>query len=104
MCPPVCGPLLISSGRRKNNLSSRRTLHVAQSVLTKYLTAMGQQGVSHFTHHAAFWRKAMPEQHAALEQPRRQIDQLATFQLFLNLQVWDHAAGGALARQLHKGF
>lgn len=64
---------------------------------------MVQQGIRHFTHHTAFRRKTVPVQHAALMQPRRQIDKLALLQLAFDLQMRDHTAGGALSRQLHKG-
>ncbi len=63
-----------------------------------------QQRVGDVAHHAAFRRKTVPVEHPALIQPRRQINQLAAFQLFLNLQMRDHAAGGSLTRKLHEGF
>lgn len=74
------------------------------SSLAQHLMTVVQQSVGHFTHHTAFRRKTVPVQHAALIQPRRQIDKLPPFQFALDLQMGDHTAGGALTRQLDKGF
>lgn len=73
-------------------------------ILAQHLVAVFQQRVGHFAHHAAFRREAVLVQHAALIQPRRQIDQLTGSQLLFDLQMRDHTAGGALTRQLHEGF
>lgn len=56
-------------------------------ILTQHLVAVFQQRVGHFAHHAAFRREAVPVQHAALVQPRRQIDQFTGCQLLFDLQV-----------------
>ena len=40
----------------------------------------------------------------ALEQARGEIDKFAAVELFFDLQMRDHTAGGALARQLHESF
>ena len=59
-----------------NALKRFATANLLHLILAQNLAAMFQQGIGHLTHHAAFWREAVPEQHAALEQARRQIDKL----------------------------
>ena len=66
--------------------------------------AVIDERIGHPAHHAAFRGKAVPVKHTALKQAGSEVDKLAAVELFFDLQMGDHAAGGALARQLDEGF
>ncbi|EGF60707.1 hypothetical protein HMPREF9538_04880, partial [Klebsiella sp. MS 92-3] len=65
-------------------------------ILTQHFVSVVNERIGHPAHHAAFRGEAVPVEHAALEQARGEIDKFAAVELFFDLQMRDHTAGGAL--------
>lgn len=98
---PKTGPV---SDRNKKATSAKWLFYARGLILTQHLVSVVNERIGHPAHHAAFRGEAVPVEHAALEQARGEIDKFAAVELFFDLQMRDHTAGGALARQLHESF